>query len=453
MNTLSSKPERRQLGLFTVTSIVVANMIGVGIFTTSGLLMGDLKDPWVMLLLWFIGGCLAFFGALSYGELGAAMPMAGGEYAFLSRLFNPMLGFLSGWVSFMVGFSAPIAASAIGFSEYLLNAYPLLPEIAGISVSSFIKILACSVILLFSWIHSQGLSMGTGIQNGLTVLKVLLILGLISAGFLFGSGDPSHFEFTSFSPSESVGLKTYGLALMWIMFAYSGWNAATYIGSEIRDPKRNLPASLFLGTAIVILLYLLLNALFIYAVPSAEMAGVIAIGGLAVEYLFGQVTNILISVLIAFALFSSLSAFIIIGPRVYYAMARDGLFFSFVGRMHKKFDVPSNAIWIQALIAVILVISGTFDQILTYMGFALGIFPILAVYGVFRLRKRNVSARKFPGYPWVQLLFMAASIFILVLAFMERPVESSIAIGTVVIGIPLYYVFKRKDAGKPASLK
>lgn len=438
---------RRQLGLFAVTSIVVANMIGVGIFTTSGLLMGDLKDPWVMLLLWLIGGCLAFFGALSYGELGAAMPMAGGEYAFLSRLFNPMLGFLSGWVSFMVGFSAPIAASAIGFSEYLLNAYPLLPELAGMSSSVFIKLLACFVILLFSWIHSRGLSMGTGIQNVLTILKVVLILGLIVAGFVFGSGDFSHLEFSNASNAETVSLKTYGLALMWIMFAYSGWNAATYIGSEIRNPQKNLPASLFLGTALVVVLYLLLNALFIYAVPAAEMAGVIAIGGLAVEYLFGEVTNILISVLIAFALFSSLSAFIIIGPRVYYAMARDGLFFSFVGRMHKKYEVPSNAIWIQALIAIVLVLSGTFDQILTYMGFALGIFPILAVFGVFQLRKKAESVRKFPGFPWVQLLFMAASVFILVLAFMERPLESSIAIGTVVIGIPFYFVFKRKDAG------
>ena len=443
----SNTSPKRQLGLFSVTSIVVANMIGVGIFTTSGLLMGDLKDPWIMLLLWLIGGCLAFFGALSYGELGAAMPMAGGEYAFLSRLFSPLLGFLSGWVSFMVGFSAPIAASAIGFSEYLLNAYPLLPEFSGVSHTIIVKILGCFVILLFSWIHSRGLSMGTGIQNVLTILKVLLILGLIIAGFFFGTGDFSHFEFTSASNSEAVGLKTYGLALMWILFAYSGWNAATYIGSEIRDPQKNLPASLFLGTALVALLYLLLNALFIYAVPSAEMAGVIAIGGLAVEYLFGEVTNILISVLIAFALFSSLSAFIIIGPRVYYAMAKDGLFFSFVGRMHKRYDVPSNAIWIQALIAIILVLSGTFDQILTYMGFALGIFPILAVYGIFRLRKRQASVKKFPGFPWVQILFMASSIFILTFAFMERPVESSIAIGTVLIGIPIYYLFKRQDAG------
>ena len=445
-NPAPSVGPKRQLGLFAVTNIVVANMIGVGIFTTSGLLMGDLKDPWIMLLLWFVGGCLAFLGALSYGELGAAMPMAGGEYAFLSRLFSPLTGFLSGWVSFMVGFSAPIAASAMGFSEYFLNAYPLLPEWVGLSVTTFNKLLAIGVILIFSWIHSRGLSMGARVQNVLTLLKVVLIVGLIALGFFFGSGDTSHFNVAASAALPSTGIKTYGLALMWIMFAYSGWNAATYIGSEIRNPVKNLPTSLFLGTGIVILLYLLLNALFVYAVPADEMGGVIAIGGLAVEHLFGGNVNILISLLIAFALFSSLSAFIIIGPRVYYAMAKDGLFFGFVGRMHKKHNVPANAIWIQALIATILVLSGTFDQILTFMGFALGVFPILAVYGVFRLRKRQVTAKRFPGYPWAQLVFISASLFILVLAFMERPFESSVAIGTILTGIPIYYFFKKKNA-------
>lgn len=443
----SSKQPRRKLGLFAVTSIVVANMIGVGIFTTSGLLMGDLKDPWIMLLLWFVGGCLAFLGALSYGELGAAMPMAGGEYAFLSRLFSPLTGFLSGWVSFMVGFSAPIAASAMGFSEYILNAYPLFPEWVGLSVTTFNKLLAIGVILIFSWIHSRGLSLGASVQNVLTLLKVVLIVGLIALGFFFGSGDPSNFTVAATTDFQPVGFKTYGLALMWIMFAYSGWNAATYIGSEIRNPVKNLPTSLFMGTGIVIILYLLLNALFVYAVPPSEMAGVIAIGGLTVERLFGGTANIVISLMIAFALFSSLSAFIIIGPRVYYAMAKDGLFFGFVGRMHKKHNVPANAIAIQALIATVLVLSGTFDQILTFMGFALGIFPILAVYGVFRLRKQQVAAKRFPGYPWVQLIYIGASIFILVLAFMERPLESSVAIGTVLIGIPIFYLFKKKDAG------
>jgi len=436
---------RRQLGLFTVTNIVVANMIGVGIFTTSGLLMGDLKDPWIMLFLWFIGGCLAFLGALSYGELGAAMPMAGGEYAFLSRLFSPLTGFLSGWVSFLVGFSAPIAASAMGFSEYILNAFPLLPDWVGLSVITFNKLLAIGVILIFSWIHSRGLSIGASVQNLLTLLKVVLIVGLIALGFLFGSGDTSHFNLAASSALPPTDIKAYGLALMWVMFAYSGWNAATYIGSEIRNPVKNLPTSLFLGTGIVILLYLLLNALFVYAVPTDEMVGVIAIGGLAVEHLFGETANILISLLIAFALFSSLSAFIIIGPRVYYAMAKDGLFFGFVSRIHKKHNVPANAIGIQALIATILVLSGTFDQILTFMGFALGIFPIMAVYGVFRLRKQQVTAKRFPGYPWAQLIFISASIFILVLAFMERPLESSVAIGTVLTGIPIYYLFKKKE--------
>ena len=237
--------------------------------------------------------------------------------------------------------------------------------------------------------------------------------------------------------------KTVGLSLMWIMFAYSGWNASTYIGSEIKNPKKNLSRSLLIGTGIVMVLYLLLNALFIYAIAPADMGGVIAIGGLAVNNLFGSATDTLISLLISFALFSSLSAFIIIGPRVYYAMAKDGYFFKFLAEVHPKFKVPTKAILIQALISIIMVFSGAFDQILTYMGFSLGIFPILAVIGVFRLRASGRSVIKLPGYPWVQLFYILMGVFILGLAYLERPMESSIALLTVLAGIPFFFIFKR----------
>ncbi len=432
----------RKLGLFSLTNIVIANMIGAGIFTTSGLLMGDLGNPFLMLLLWVVGGLIALCGALSYGELGAAMPQAGGEYIFLSKLFNPLSGFLSGWVSFIVGFSAPIAASALGFSEYLFRAFPNSALILDMPLDVLKKIVAILVIILFSLVHLRGMSFGAIIQNFLTVLKVLLVAGLIVAGFLIGNGDISHFNQGETLSSGFGSWKTAGLSLMWIMFAYSGWNAATYVGSEIKEPKRNLAKSLLLGTGIVMVLYVLLNILFIYAIPPADMEGVIAIGGLAVNNLFDARTDAVISLLISFALFSSLSAFIIIGPRVYYAMAKDGYFFKFLAKVHPVFKVPSRAILIQALIAIVMVLSGTFDQILTYMGFSLGIFPILAVLGVFRLRMSGRSVLKLPGYPWVQLFYIVISLSILILAFFERPVESSVAIFTVLIGTPLFYVFK-----------
>jgi APA family basic amino acid/polyamine antiporter len=229
------------------------------------------------------------------------------------------------------------------------------------------------------------------------------------------------------------------------MFAYSGWNASTYLGAEIINPVKTLPRSLLYGTGIVILLYLGINILYVYGIKPDEMKGVISVGGLAMGNLFGKPAEVLFSILISFALFSSLSAFIIIGPRVYYSMAKDGLFFKSVARIHKKFQVPSNSILLQCLIAVILALSGTFEQVLTYMGFALGIFPLLTILGVWKLRKTNPSALRLKGFPVTQIIYITTGVLILVLSYMERPVESSIAILTVLIGIPAYYLFKKRN--------
>lgn len=438
---------KSQLGLFPATNIVVANMVGAGIFTTSGLLMAGLHNPILMMVLWVIGGIIAICGALSYGELGAAMPGAGGEYLFLSRLYSPLYGFLSGCVSFIVGFSAPIAASALGFSEYFCRAVPGLPaslEKAGIMNAMWTgKMLAVGVILIFTFIHYRGIKYGARIQNVLTVLKVTLILILLIAGFTSGKGDLSNFTRGGSIAPGIAGWKTIGLSLMWIMFAYSGWNAATYLGSEIKNPSKVLPRSLLYGTFIVIILYLGLNTLYIYGINPEKMKGVISVGGLAMGNLFGRSADILFSLLIAFALFSSLSAFIIIGPRVYYSMAKDGLFFKTAGRIHPKFQVPSNSIVFQCIIAIIMVLSGTFEQVLTYMGFALGIFPILTVFGVVIQRRNNPDALRLPGYPIAQIVFIISGLLILGLSYAERPIESSIAALTVIAGIPAYYIFKK----------
>jgi APA family basic amino acid/polyamine antiporter len=439
----------RKLGLFPATNIVVANMIGAGIFTTSGLLMSGLNNPLVMLILWAAGGLIALCGALSYGELGAAMPGAGGEYLFLSKLYHPLFGFLSGWVSFIVGFSAPIAASALGFSEYFTRAVPGLQgwiQSSGLIGPELLKkLLALLVILVFTVIHYRGIKYGTRIQNMLTILKIILIVILLTAGFSSGRGDFSNLTGGGNLPSGINGWKTIGLSLMWIMFAYSGWNASTYLGAEIRKPERNLPGSLIYGTGIVLLLYLGINFLYVYGIKPEEMKGVISVGGLAMGNLFGKPAEILFSILIAFALFSSLSAFIIIGPRVYYSMASDGLFFRSAARIHPKFQVPSNSIVLQCVIAMILVLSGTFEQVLTYMGFALGIFPVLTVMGIWRLRKNYPQSMKIMGFPLTQLIYIIAGIMILLLSFLERPFESSIALLTVAVGVPAYYFFAKNN--------
>jgi APA family basic amino acid/polyamine antiporter len=437
----------RKLGLFSVTNIVIANMIGAGIFTTSGLLMKDLKDPIIMICLWAVAGVIALCGALCYGELGAAIPRAGGEYIYLSRLFDPALGFLSGWVSFFAGFSAPIAASAIGFTEYLVRAFPALlkPGVADPALEAAVlrKLIAILVIVVFTAVHLRGIEFGAKVQNFLTLLKIGLIVVLVLAGFSFGRGSMAHLFQGGEFRFDFGGWKTIGLSLMWIMFAYSGWNAAGYIGAEVKDPSRNLPRSLILGTGVVALLYLSLNLFYVYAVHPSGMGGVISIAGLAVGNLFGSVFETLLSVLISFALFSSLSAFIILGPRVYYSMARDGYFFRFASDIHPKYRVPSRSILLQGAIAGVMVLLGTFDQILTYMGFSLGIFPLLAVVGVFQLRRRGLVKFRMPGFPAAPLIYLAAGISILTLSLFERPKESGIAILMVLIGIPVYLGFRR----------
>jgi APA family basic amino acid/polyamine antiporter len=442
VQSYSSSGLERKLGLFPLTNIVIANMIGAGIFTTSGLLMSGLGNPMLLLALWVVGGIIALCGALAYGQLGAAMPHAGGEYAFLSKLYNPLLGFLSGWTSFIVGFSAPIAASAIGFSEYFIRAFPNLFLWGDPAIVK--KILSICVILLFTGIHMRGIEFGTRIQNVLTILKVILVAGLIFSGLLFGAGSYQHFTQGRTFTFSFGGWKTVGLSLMWIMFAYSGWNASTYIGSEIKNPTKNLPRSLFLGTGVVMLLYVCVNIVFVYALAPEEMKGVISIGGLAMGKLFGPSAETVFSLLISFALFSSLSAFIILGPRVYYAMAKDRLFFKGLTQVHPGFKVPTRSIALQGAISTVMVLTGTFDQILTVMGFALGIFPLLAVAGVFRLRSSGAKSTTFSGYPWAPVIYLVTGVCILLLSFFERPIESSIAIISVLMGVPVYVYFKRK---------
>ena len=441
MHEESGTTLQRELRLFPTTNMVIASMVGTGIFTTSGLLMADLYNPLLMLILWVVGGVIALCGALCYGELGATYPEAGGEYIFLNHLYHPIYGFLAGWVSLIVGFSAPIAAASLGCSEYLSEAIPVLFTWGDPALLK--RITAMAIIIGFTLLHLRGIRIGALVQNYLVIMKVLLIVILVITGLAIGRGSFSHFSLGRAFTFDFAGLKTVGLSLMWIMFAYSGWNASAYLGSEIIDPERNLPRSLLIGTGTVMLLYVMLNLLFIYSATPVEMSGVIPIGGLAAGNLFGLKMRGFISLLIAFALLSSISAFIILGPRIYYAMALKGHFFRIVGQVHPVNKAPSGSIILQCGIALLMVMTGTFDQILTYMGFALGIFPLFAIYGLFRLRRKGLSRAPMPLFPLIPILYLLISSAILVLAYFERPVESSIALVTVLTGIPVFYAFTR----------
>ncbi|MCP4312483.1 MAG: amino acid permease [Bacteroidetes bacterium] len=432
----------RKLGFFSLTNIVIGDMIGAGIFTTSGLLLAQLHDPLLLLILWVIGGGIALSGALSYSELGARFPKAGGDYAFITELISPLAGFLSGWVSFFVGFSAPVAASSLAFSEYLARTLPegAFPD----HIELIKKTVAIAIILIFTIIHYFGLKSGSRVQNILTIIKIVLISILVFTGFAFGEGSLNHFREMKCEGFEGANLKTIGLALMWIMFAYSGWNASTYVGSEVLRPVKNIPRSLITGTLFVTIFYLLINILYVYAVPAWEMEGVISIGGLTANNLFNRSMDQFFSLFISLILLSAISVLIMIGPRVYYAMAESGHFFIHAKKINRS-RVPGVSILMQSGLAIIYIVSGTFDQIITLLSFSLGIFPILAVIGLFKLRMKQQSVLKMPGYPILPAVFIIFSVAILILAFLERPVESSISIVLILLGIPVYYLLKNRS--------
>ena len=362
-NLLNGNGLKREIGLFSATILVVANMIGTGIFTTSGFIMAELRAPRAMMACWGFGGIFALCGALCYGELGARFPKAGGEYVFLRESFGRPMGFLSGWISLIVGFSAPIAAAAMAFSEYLFTAFgisggPVLPvAVLGVQVAviSPMSLSAAGMILVFSLVHYHSLLTGSRVQNFLTLFKVVLILLLIGAGFVLGEGTFANFAVAGKNPGSSPGfsMETFAVSLIFISFAYSGWNAAAYVGGEIINPRKNIPLALTAGTLLVMALYLLLNLLFVYALPPDGMAGVLEIGAKAAAALFGEEMSRWFAGAVSIGILSVLSAMIMTGPRVYYAMSRDGIFFDLFGRLNPKHRTPAGSIFLQAAIAMI----------------------------------------------------------------------------------------------------
>ncbi len=426
----------RRLGLVTATSVVVANMIGTGIFTTTGLMLAHTESGWLVLVAWLVGGLVALAGALSYAELATMMPHAGGEYVYLREIYGPLPAFLTGWTSFFVGFSAPVAASAVACAKYLAA--------AGVLRETWLaeKSTAAGIVLALTAVHYCGLRLGAQVQNLLTGLKLVLLGGLVAVGFAIGRGSWDFLGDTSIfwaagRPSQ------LGITLLLVMFAYSGWNAAGYIAEEVEEPGRTLPRALLLGTVIVTLIYLFVNLLLFFAALPSQLRGIDAVGAVAAVQLFGPGAAKMIATLIALGLLSSLSAYVLIGPRVYFAMARDRLFFRFAARVHPRFQTPGLSILAQGACSLVMILTGTFDQLLAYIGFALGIFPLMAVAGVMVLRRREPE-RERPyrvwGYPFVPLFFLVLMAGILLVGFVNSPKTSLIAMFTVAAGVPAYWL-------------
>ncbi|WP_321366655.1 amino acid permease [uncultured Desulfuromusa sp.] len=444
----TSEGLKRNIGLLSATVLVVANMVGSGIFTTSGFIISETGSAKVMLVCWFIGGIFALTGALCYAELGAMLPRSGGEYAYLHKAFGPFPAFLSGWISLIVGFSAPIAAAAIAFSTYFLGtgADPWL-QFGGQKtwlVLSPTTLMACMAVLFFSLVHYHSLNLGTGIQNSLTFIKVLFIAAFIAGAVLLGKGDMTHFNLALDTTTGNAA--SYAVALIFISFAYSGWNAAAYLGGEIRNPGRNLPLSLIMGTLLVITLYMLLNAVFVYALPPAAMTGSLEVGKEAALALFGEKSGQVFSMAIAIGLLSVLSAMIMAGPRVYFAMARDGLFFKRFGIVNTSHQTPAAAIFFQAAVAVFMILCAAYDTLLIYIGFTLSLTAVMTVMALFFLRWKKpelVRPYRTLGYPLTPLIFISGNLWIIAYTLSSRPVVCVAGLLTIGVGAGLYLLFKK----------
>ncbi len=445
---------KRSIGLGTAIILVIANMIGTGVFTTSGFIMNSLSNPASMLICWFIGGILALSGALCYGELGAIFPKAGGEYVFLRESIGKPFGFLSGWVSLIVGFSAPIAAASIAFSAYLYKSMAFesagkeLLNTGGIITISPVTVTGISVIVLFSLIHWYSLNFGSRVQNLLTSFKILVILAFIVLGLSAGNGSVDNFISGPIHSSLFTG--EFATSLIYISFAYSGWNASAYIGSEIKNPSRNIPLSLFWGTLAVMILYLLLNIVFVYALPVSGMSSAgEEVGAAAAISLFGAKTGRIFSTAITICLLSVISAMIMTGPRVYYAMARDRAFPRWFGDVNVRHTTPGKAIFLQAVIAILMVITSSFDRLLMYIGFTLSLFAMLTVIGLIILRLKSPGLerpyRTF-GYPVTPVLFILSNLWIIVNTVVGNPFVLLYGGGTIVAGILIYLYYSLKPA-------
>lgn len=414
------------IGFFTATAIVIANMIGAGIFTSLGFQLVDTTNTWSIIILWSLGALMAICGALSYAELGTYWQRSGGEYHFLSKAFHPALGYLSGWVSLTIGFSAPIALSGMALGKYVA---PYI-EVSGM-------VLAIATILIISFLHSLSIKRSSTLQNTTTLLKIVLILLFIYFGATKAPVASAYLWDQSWK--EELILPAFAVSFVYVTFSYSGWNAAAYIVDEIREPRKYLPKALLFGTVVVSLLYLLLNFVFLKQNPLEDIRGQLEIGQITAISIFGERGGELISFSIALMLISSISAMVWAGPRVTQVMAEDHRLWKWFSKKTKN-EVPLRAIWLQTAITLILLFTGTFEQVMIYSGFVLQLFAALAVAGVFVVRRKNTTKKGFrsPLFPLPQIIFLVLSLWVLVYLVFAQPLETSLGLLNLILGFLVY---------------
>jgi APA family basic amino acid/polyamine antiporter len=429
----------------TATAIVVADMVGVGVFTSLGFQVTDIPSGFSLLLLWVVGGIVAMCGAFCYAELAAMLPRSSGEYNFLRRIYHPAFGFVAGWLSATVGFAAPIALAAMAFSKYLTSSAPnLLPslpvEVFGFPID-WPLLFGLAIIWLAALVHLGGVRLGSAYHNAWTALKLVLIVVFIIAGLAFGDSQPSSFAPSAVDLTQIAGAP-FAISLVFVMYSYSGWNAATYIGGELRDPARNLPRALFAGTAIVIVLYVLLNAVFLATTPMHELAGQLDVAIVAGKHVFGNLGGRIVGALICLGLISSISAMTWIGPHVTMTMGEDIPLLRVFSRRSKR-GVPAVAIIFQLLVSNLLLLTQSFEAVLDFIQFSLTFCSFFTVLGLIKMRITHPNlARPYRawGYPVTPLIFLSVTLFMMYYLVVNRPLQSLAGVAMMSVGLVIYYL-------------
>lgn len=431
----------------TVTAVVIANMIGTGVFTSLGFQLLDIQSGFVILLLWATGGLIAVCGAMTYAELGAAMPRSGGEYNFLARIYHPAAGFVSGWTSATIGFAGPTALAAITFAAYATSVVP------GEHSDWVEKTLATSLVLVLMFVHSSSRRSSGGLQMAFTVLKVGIIIVFCAAAILV-IDVPQPVQFLPAAGDGSlITSGAFAVSLIYVSYAYTGWNAATYLSSELEDPQRTLPRILLTGTLVVTGLYVALNYVFLYAAPVDAMQGEVEVGFIAAQSAFGETGGRLTGIVLASLLISTVSAMTIAGPRVLQVIGEDFKALRFLAQRNED-NIPGNAIYVQSTLAVIFILTSSFESILVFAGFTLALNSFATVLGVFVLRHNQPDLprpyRTFL-YPLPPLIYLMLTAWTLGFVIMTRPVEGLFGLGVIGSGLLVYFITHSKSHQQPAA--
>ena len=426
----------------TITAIVIANMVGTGVFTSLGFQLLDIQSGFVILTLWAIGGLIAVSGAMTYAELGAAFPRSGGEYNFLSEIYHPAVGFVGGWTSVTVGFAGPSALAAMTFAAYATSIFEVAPS------AWLERALAVGLVAILTAVHAGRRRSSGGVQVIFTTLKLVVIVGFCLAAYLL-IDEPQPVRFL---PSVGDGAlfagSAFAVSLIYVSYAYTGWNAATYLSSELENPQRTLPAILLTGTLVVTLVYVALNFIFLYAAPIAELQGQVEVGLIAAKAAFGEVGGRFTGLVLAMLLISTVSAMLMAGPRVLQVMGQDFHVLRGIARVNED-GIPNTAIYIQSALAVVFILTSSFESVLLFAGFTLALNSFVTVLGVFVLRWRQPGLER-PYrtflFPLPPLIYLALMGWTLSFVLLNRPVEGLFGLGVIVSGIVIYGILQRTES-------